>query len=223
MDNSIALNKSADNDYNLKNWHLFFFITCSYLIITLVTDKFIMTREVYQILLSDKMESYRIDDYYEMLKRFSIYSYLAIPLIIWIKITFIALLLQTPIMLKNIEVSFKKMFKIAAIANIPFIVLGISRNAILILTPKGNYTNELFSFTPGSITNFLKKENYGEVAYSFLSNINIYEVLWILLIYLGLKRLKKIEKSDAFFIASGVWLGLTALQFGLILYLNKAL
>jgi hypothetical protein len=82
------------------------------------------------------MESYRIDDYYEMLKRFSIYSYLAIPLIIWIKITFIALILQTPVMLKNIEVSFKEMFKIAAVANIPFIVLGIARNAILILTLK---------------------------------------------------------------------------------------
>ena len=158
-----------------------------------------------------------------MLKRFSIYSYLAIPLITLIKITFIALLLQTPIMLKNIEVSFKEMFKIAAIANIPFIVLGIARNAILILTTKGNYTNELLSFTPGSVTNLLRRENYNEVAYSFLSNINIYEALWILLIYLGLKRLNKIEKSDAFFIASGVWLGLTALQFGLIFYLNKAL
>lgn len=223
MDNTIAINSNVSNDYNLKNWHLFLFITCSYLIITLVTDKFIMTRDVYQILLSDKMESYRIDDYYEMLKRFSIYSYLAIPLITWLKITFIALLLQTPIMLKNIEVSFKEMFKIAAIANIPYIVLGIARIVILFLTPKGNYTNELFSFTPGSITNLLVKENYNGVAYSFLSNINIYEALWILLIYLGLKRLNKIEKSDAFFIASGVWLGLTAIQFGLILYLNKAL
>ena len=223
MDNSIAINRNESNDYNLKNWHLFFFITCSYLIITLVTDKFIMTRETYQILLSDKMESYRIDDYYEMLKRFSIYSYLAIPLIIWIKITFIALLLQTLIMLKNIEVSFKEMFKIAAIANIPFIVLGIARITILFLTPKLNYTNELFSSTPGSITNLLRRENYNEAAYSFLSNINIYEALWILLIYFGLKRLNKIEKSDAFFITSGVWLGLTALQFGLILYLNKAL
>ncbi len=223
MDNSIAMNRNVSSDYNLKNWHLFLFITCSYLIITLVTDKFIMTRDVYQILLSDKMESYRIDDYYEMLKRFSIYSYLAIPLITWLKITFIALLIQTPIMLKNIEVSFKEMFKIAAIAHIPFIVLGIARIVILFLTPKGNYTNELFSFTPGSITNLLRRENYSEAAYSFLSNINIYEALWILLIYLGIKRLKKIERLDALIITSGVWLGLTALQFGLILYLNKAL
>lgn len=223
MNNSIAINRNVSSEYNLKNWHLFIFIICMYLINILVMNKFIMTREVYQILLSDKMESYRIDDYYEMLKRFSIYSYLAIPLIIWLKITFIALLLQTPIMLKNIEVSFKEMFKIAAIANIPYIVLGIARNAILILTPKGNYTNELLSFTPGSITNLLKRENYNEAAYSFLSNVNIYEALWILLIYLGLKRLNKIERTDAFFIASGVWLGLTALQFGLILYLNKAL
>lgn len=223
MDNTIVLNRNVSSEYNLKNWHLFLFITCSYLIITLVTDKFIMTRETYQILLSDRLESYRIDDYYEMLKRFSIYSYLAIPLIIWLKITFIALLIQTPIMLKNIEVSFKEMFKISAIANIPYIVLGIARIVILFLTPKGNYTNELLSFTPGSITNLLVKENYNEIAYSFLSNINIYEVLWILLIYLGLKRLNKTEKSDALFIASGVWLGLTAFQVGLIFYLNKAL
>jgi len=218
----VAVGLNEKDEYTLKNWHLFLYITSLYLIMTLINDKFIMTRSVYQLLLSDKIESNRIDDYYEMLKRFSIYTYLALPLLIWLKITFIALLLQTPLMLKNIEISFKESFRIAAFAYIPYIILGLVKLIILFLTPQSNYTNELFSFTPGAITNLLKRENYNEAAYSFLSNVNIYEALWILLIYLGLKRLKKIEGLDALILAAGVWLGLTTLQFGFILYFNKA-
>lgn len=222
MAESVAVGLNEKDEYTLKNWHIFLYITLIYLTMTLINDKFIMTRSVYQLLLSDKIESNRIDDYYEMLKRFSVYTYLALPLLIWIKITFIALLLQTPLMLKNIEVSFKESFRIAAFAYIPYIVLGFVKLIILFLTPQSNYTSELFSFTPGAITNLLKRENYNEAAYSFLSNINIYEALWIFLIFLGLKRLKKIEGLDALILAAGVWLGLTTLQFGFILYFNKA-
>lgn len=222
MAESVAVGLNEKDEYTLKNLHLFLYITCLYLIMTLINDKFIMTKSVYQLLLSDKIESNRIDDYYEMLKRFSVYTYLALPLLIWIKITFIALLLQTPLMLKNIEVSFKESFRIAAFACIPYIILGVVKLIILLFTPQSNYTNELFSFTQGAITNLLKRENYNEAAYNFLSNINIYEALWIFLIYLGLKRLKKIEGLDALILAAGVWLGLTTLQFGFILYFNKA-
>ena len=65
--------------YELKNWQLYFFITLFYLIITLINDKFVLTKGVISLLLADKIESNRIDDYYEMLKRFSVYTYIAVP------------------------------------------------------------------------------------------------------------------------------------------------
>jgi hypothetical protein len=222
MDNSIAINKNVSSEYDLKNWHLFFFITLFYLIITLINDKFIMTREVYGLLLSDKIESNRIDDYYEMLKRFSMYTYLVLPLITWLKITFIALLLQTPLMLKSIEVSFKETFRIAALANIPYILLGFVKLVILFLTPKSDYTSALLNSTPGSITNLISRGSYSPVAYSFLNNINIYEVLWILIVFYGLTKLKRMDRTDSFIIAFSIWLGLTLFQFCLVLYFNKA-
>lgn len=147
---------------------------------------------------------------------------MAIPLITWLKITFIALLLQTPLMLKSIEVSFKETFKIAAFANIPYILLGFIKVVLLIAIPKSNYTNNLLTFTPGSITNLISKESYSPSAYSFLSNINIYEIFWILIVFYGVAKLKKLSKSDSFILAFSIWLGLTLFQFGLVLYFNKA-
>ncbi len=222
MSESLVVSQNEKEEYSLKNWHLFAFITFLSLIITLINDRFIMTRDVYNILFLDKIESNRIDDYFEMLKRYSIYTYLALPLIIWLKITFMGLLLQTPLMLKTIEVSFKETFRIAAFANIPYLFLGIIKLVILFATPQSNYTNYLLTFTPGSITNLISKESYSPLAYSFLSSINIYEILWILIVFYGIANLKKINKTDSFIVAFGIWLGLTVFQFALVLYLNKA-
>ncbi len=125
-------------------------------------------------------------------------------------------------MLKSIEVSFKETFKIAAFANIPYILLGFIKVVLLIAIPKSNYTNNLLTFTPGSITNLISKESYSPSAYSFLSNINIYEIFWILIVFYGVAKLKKLSKSDSFILAFSIWLGLTLFQFGLVLYFNKA-
>ncbi|MEW5842842.1 MAG: YIP1 family protein [Bacteroidota bacterium] len=222
MSESIAVNINEREEFTLKNWHLFVFITGLYLIITLINDKFIMTRDVYSLLLSDKIESNRIDDYYEMLKRFSVYTYLALPLLTWLKITFIALLLQTPLMLKSVEVSFKETFRIAAFANAPYIILGFVKLIILFVTPKTNYTNNLLTSIPGSITNLISMESYSSVAYKFLSSINIYEILWVLIVFYGLAKLKKMNKADSFILAFSIWLGLTLFQVALVLYFNKA-
>lgn len=222
MSETIVVRSSDKEEFSIKNWHIFFFITLLYLVITLINDRFIMTREIYGLMLADQIESNRIDDYYEMLKRFSVYTYLALPIIIWLKITFIALLLQTPMMLKGIEVSFKETFRISVLANISYILLGLVKLVILFLTPTSDYTSALLNAIPGSITNFISRESYSPIAYSFLSSINIYEVLWIAIVFYGLAKLKKMDRTDSFILAFGIWLGLTLFQFSLVLYFNKA-
>ncbi len=222
MSDSLVINLKEKEEYSLKNWHLFLFVTLIYLLITLINDRFIMTKDIYHLLMSEKIESNRIDDYYEMLKRFSVYTYLALPVITWLKITFIALLLQTPLMLKNIEVSFKETFRIAAFANVPYILLGVIKLLLLFATPRSDYSSDLFTLIPGSVTNLISKESYSAVALSFLSNINVYEILWILFVFIGIARLKKLSKQDSFLLAFSVWLGLTLFQIGLVLYFNKA-
>jgi len=221
MSETIVENSIEKEEFKIKNWHLFLFVTLVSLILALLNDKFVMTKDVYNIMLSDKMESNRIDDYYEMIKRFSIYTYLAIPLILWLKITFIALLLQTPLMLKGIEVTFKETFKISVYANIPLLLMAIIKFLIMFFTPRIDYTNDLLTFIPGSITNFISKESYSPVAYSFLSNVSIYELLWILIVIIGIYKLKKISVQDSFILTFSIWLGLTMLQVGLVFYFNK--
>jgi hypothetical protein len=222
MSETIVENSIEKEEFKIKNWQLFLFVTLVSLILTLLNDKFIMTKNVYNIMLSDKMESNRIDDYYEMIKRFSIYTYLAIPLILWLKITFIALLLQTPLMLKGIEVTFKETFRVSVFANLSLILMSAIRYFILFFTPRINYTNDLLTAIPGAVTNYISKESYSPVAYSFLSNFNIYEILWILIVFYGIAKLNKISRQDSFILAFSIWLGLTIFQISLVFYFNKA-
>jgi Yip1 domain len=222
MSETFIANLNEKEEYSIKNWHLFLFVTVIYLIITLMNDRYILTREVYGILLSDKIESNRIDDYYEMLKRFSFYTYLALPFITWLKIAFIALLLQTFLMLKGNEINYKETFRIAAFANIPNLLLGFVKLIILLAVPKSVYTNNLLTFTPGSVANLISKESYSPVAYSFLNSINVYEILWIFIVFYGLSKLGKMNKSDSFMVAFSAWFGLTLFQLGIVFYFNKA-
>ena len=213
---------SYENKYELKNWQLYLFITVLYLIITLVNDKFVLTKGVISLLLADKIESNRIDDYYELLKRFSVYTYIALPIIVFIKMLFIALLIQTPLLLKGIEINFKETFRIAAFANIPYLLLGFIKLIILFFTPQSHYSNELLNNIPGSLTNFLSRDSYTPVAFNFLNSINIYEFIWIFVIAYGLMKHKKLNKIDSFIFAFGLWIGITLFQSALIFYFNKA-
>ncbi len=221
MSDSIAINAKNRDEYSVKNWHLYLFVTLTFLILTLINDRFIMTREVYGLLLEDKIESNRIDDYYKLLKIFSIYTYLALPFIIWLKITFIALILQTPLLLKSIEASFNECFRIAALANIPFLLLGVIKLTILFFSPGNAISYDLINLIPGAVSNLIDKSSYSPAAYNFLSNINVYEALWVLIVFSCISNLKKISKTDSFILAFSIWLILTAFQFGLVLYFNK--
>ncbi|MDH7603796.1 MAG: hypothetical protein QHH13_02750 [Melioribacter sp.] len=125
-------------------------------------------------------------------------------------------------MLKNVEVGFKEVFKIAAYANVPYIILGIVRIVILLLTPKVEYTNDLLTLIPGALTNFFSKDRYSLVAYKFLENINIYEASWIFIVYMGINKLKKIDKYDAFILTFSIWIGLTILQLMILFYFTNA-
>jgi len=103
MNNSIAISPNERKERLFETWQLYLLITVITILISFAFQKFIMTRDVYYTLYGKQMEDYRIDKYFNMTKRIQLWGYLATPLFIWLRIAFVAFLIQLPLMIKYIE------------------------------------------------------------------------------------------------------------------------
>lgn len=221
MDKALALPLSNSEAKKIKTWHLFVVIAVLNLLTLFILNQFIFTKEVYYSLLSSRMEVSRIDDYFSLINKFRLWGYVLAPLVLWLKITIVALLIQLPLMIKFIEVPFKQIFRTVAWANVSMIFLAAVQIIYFLNIPSSQFTQSTMSFIPLSLIDLFKNLHLTAAARGVIKSINLFELMWIIIVYKGLSDTKKLEKIDAAIIAFSVWIGIVIFQFGLLTYLNK--
>ena len=221
MDKTLALPISIHEPKKLKTWQLFIALVTINLIILFIWNKFILTRDVYYSLLSKRMEISRIDDYFNMINKFRIWGYLFTPLLLWFKISFVALLIQLPLMIKFIEIPFKQIFRIVAWANISMVILALVQIIYLLNIQASQFKENTLSFIPLSLINLFNNLHFTAAAKGVINSINVFELIWLSIIYKGLSNTGKLEKIDSAILASGVWVGIAIFDFAFLTYLNK--
>ena len=220
MNSSIAISSNEKKERLFETWQLYLLITVITVIISFAFQKFIMTRDVYYALYGKQMEDYRIDEYFNMAKRIQLWGYLVTPLFIWLRIAFVAFLIQLPLMIKYIEIPFKEIFSITAFAFLILLSADVIRFFYLYFQQTNSITAASLTYMPLALTNLLNKNNYSDMAFGFLSKINLFEFTWGYIVYRGLYKTGKIEKIDAMLITMGVWAGILILTFALGLFLR---
>lgn len=206
----------------LKTAHIFLFIVTALLIDTWVTQNHIMTRQVYHNLLGEQLEAYRIDMFYGMIKKLSVWNYVVLPLVTFLRILFVALLIQLPLVLKFIDVPFSHLFRIATIAFLPLLTLLLIKTVWLLQYPRHSLDAEALSFVPLSLAGFMDASHYSRHVVGFLANFNLFEISWCVIIALLLPKAAKIKKSDAALLVLFIWTVIIVFRFVLVLYLQKA-
>lgn len=220
MNEAISVTSNYKKVRFIETWQLYLLITVFSLIISFTFQKIIMTQGVYYSLYSNQMEEYRIDDLIRFIKKFEIWGYIATPLFIWLRLAFVAFLIQLPFMIKYIEIPFNEIFRITAFAFGALLTADVVRFFYLYFLPKEFITADALTMTPLSITNLLNKNNYSEVAYMFLSKINLFEFIWGYVIYRGLYHTAKISKTDSLLVVMSVWVGILVFIITLNLFLK---
>jgi len=181
----------------------------------------IMTREVYYNLLSERIEITRIDDYFNFIQKFSIWSYITAPFLLLIRLLFFAILIQFPLLFKFIDIPLKQIFRITCYGYIPLFIMGLIKNLWLLQLSSSTITEQMLAFTPLALTNFINVNLYSKLIYGLLSNFNLFEVFWCAIIIKGLNNTKKLSKLDATLIVVVVWIAILFFQWALIMYLMK--
>lgn len=220
MNDTTAILENEKREDFFETWQLFLLLTVITILVSFAFQKLIMTQEVYFSLYGSQLEKYRIDDVINMTQKLQIWGILATPVLVWLRIAFVAFLIQLPFMIKFIEIPFKEIFRIVTIALFVLLLSDVTRLLYLYFQPMENITMDSLTFTPLAITNFLDKNNYSDLAFGFLSRINLFELMWGIVIYIGLIRTKKLEKIDYALIVFIVWVGIVILTFGLALFLR---
>ena len=206
---------------NTKTRYWFMVLLAGILLNIWIFQNHVLTREVYHALLSDRMESYRIDDYFNGSRKLSVIQYLAAPLILLIKTAVLALFLQFPLTLKLINISFFRIYRAVILAEIPLLASSLIRTFWLMGRPAQEIHSKAMMIAPLSLASFLKTESFPAHSLSLFSHINIFEAAWLFIITKNLSDNENLTRTDAFLMVLVVWMFIILFEYGLVMYLQK--
>ena len=217
-------NNLTENNFNgdfFPNWHIFIYLAIINFLIAFLASEFIFTREFYYTIFSDQMELTRIDKYVDIIKRFSFWSILLFPIFLLIRYLVIALLLQIPLLIRYIEISFTYLFRWVMFASIVLTVGQIFYFLRIYFTVKEKISSSLFTIQPLSLATMINPDEYSSTAISILNQFNLFDMAWGFILYIGLLKTGKIKKIDAFLLVLCVWTFLFTVQWTVLFFLEK--
>ena len=222
MSYSLAHPLSERRGLNLKTWQLFLLVLIANIALMLLYNEFILTLDVYHNILSEQMESTRIDEYFDTFRKVSQWGYVAQPILLLIQITFIALLIQMPLVLVFIDIPFAYLFRLVAWASLLMTAGGFVRFLWLFNLEAFEIYKNILNMMPFSINHLLDASVYPETAYMILGKFSVFELFWCFVLYNGLISTGKIKKEYAALLIFSMWAALLLFQWGLVAYFQGA-
>ena len=146
---------------------------------------------------------------------------LLIPLVMLVKISINSLILQLPLLIKNIEIPFKKMFRILLLASIMLTFGQLVQYIWIYFTPIENITREQLVVNPLSLAAIVGIENFPSSSVHVFKQCNLFEILWSICVYLGLLSTNKIKNNDAAVLVLSTWTVLLFIQYAIYFFIGE--
>ena len=221
MRNQFKLRDLELNSEIFPNWQIFTFVATLNFLIIFLAGEFIFTREFYFSIFSDQIESARIDKYVDIVKRFSFWSVLLLPLFLAIRYAIVAFLLQIPLLINYIEIPFWYLFRWVMYASVALIIGQIIYLLKLYPISKEILFKSLVEIQPFSLATMINPEEYASNAIVILNQFNLFDMLWGIVLYIGLLKTGRIKKIDAVVVVLCVWTFLLFIQWVILFFLEN--
>ena len=205
------------DDVIFPNWQMFVYLAIVNFLVAFMAYEYIFTEDFYRAVYEDQMELARINKYVDVIDRFSFWSMLAIPFILLIKYTLITTILQIPLLLKFIEIRFKYLFRWVMLASLPLTAGQAIQFLIIYLRPLNAVSSGDFKLNLFSISVFFRFLDLSDYTIYLMNQFNIFEIIWMIIIYYGLISSRNISKADSIFVTILIWFIMIFLQW-LIIY-----
>lgn len=211
------------NDEIFPNWQIFTYLAIINFLIAFLAREFIFSRDFYHIIFSDQMELTRIDKYVDIVNRFSFWSLLFVPLFLFIRYATVAFIIQIPLLIRYIEISFKYLFRWVMYASVALTIGQLVHFLNIYIASRGRISKSLFKVQPLSLATIINPDEYASNAIVILNHFNLFDMFWGIVLYFGLLKTGKIKKLDAFILVLCVWTFLLGAQWAVLFFLEKFL
>ncbi len=176
---------------SLKNLYLFLSLLAGYVVLTFLSNKFILTNTLFYNSYGNQLTAERISQILSFRYRFAWLGYVLTPIILLVRIFFISLILYTGIILSGLKVEFKSLFRIALQAEFVMLFAFFIKMYWIYVFMSDVTLKTISFFQPLSIINFF---SIGEVPKWFvypLQLLNLFEIAYMLLLADLLKKIIK--------------------------------
>lgn len=205
----------------LKTAYLFLAVSAATVAVTWFFNTFVMTREVYHTLLGDQMEAERVDQFFNLLRQRTYWSHGLIPLVVVVRVGFVALLLQLVLLLMAIETPLARLFRCALWAFAVLLVEAAARALSLSFMTGGQITQTVLSTNPVSLGYWvLSSREPSELAIA-LAPVTLTEAAWLLILIVLLTETAGLRMKTAAIAAASVWLLSALVQVTFALYVFR--
>ena len=185
--------------YSLNRLQLFIIIVLANLILIWLSKNLLINEVVFYNAFSEQLTYDRSLKLFEDLKNLSWVSYVFTPVMLLLKFSIISFVIYIGLIFSNIQdkISLGVVFKIIIASEIIFVFAGIVKFIWFYLFA-GNYDlNDLGFFYPLSLINFFSRGELSRIWVFPFQTVNLFHILYIILISYGLNKVCLIEKRDS--------------------------
>ncbi len=179
---------------HIKGCELFIYLIILALALKLSIDYLFVNKQLYYNTFSEQLSFGRIDTIFELSQKYAWIGIVLVPLILMTRIFFTSILLYIGTYFFEIKLEFKKIIKVALIADFIYIISGVFKMAVLVLYKNVSSLHDL-TYTPLSIFSLFKTSSIDPVFVYPLSLLNAFELLYIFILALFLSIAIKESKE----------------------------
>lgn len=166
-------------------------------ILTFTLNQFLVSNTLYYNSYSEQLTIERIEGIIEESHKWAWLGYLLVPVIYYIKLSLIALVLQTGFFFFERKVSFSIIFKAVMLAEIPFLIVPVIKLFWFLFIQTHYDLNDLQYFFPLSALQLFDAQKLPSWQVYPLQLMNVFELIyWVLLAY-WLKKLLNLSLNKS--------------------------
>lgn len=167
---------------SLNGWITFSVLVGIYVLLTLVSNSLLFTKEIYYRSFTDHFTFQSIEVIWDMQRQYQWLGYVLTPMIVLSKVTFAAVCISIGVILADTSFKFKTIFKIALLAEIVFIAAQTLYLVTLSYHLDTLTLENAPSYFPLSLLSLLDAEQVAVWLHYPLTTLNMFEVLYMTVI-----------------------------------------
>lgn len=209
MSQVIDINPNKQTNRNglwgLRIWETFGVLCLVSLLVFFIQDQVIMTKEVYYHLLGEQLDVERIDALLGIQAQWKWLGYVLIPVVLLLQIASIAACMFIGAILLDWKITYRAFFALV-MRTMTVIALGKVLQTLILLLSNIQSLEDIYRADWFSLLGWLGKENIPELLLVPANFVNLFEILFWMLLVAGVRQLVE-QKSGLGFIAGTYGVG----------------